>query len=123
MSFDFSKITCSKEIGGGTGYQDYCAGRGIEDIIKIGFNEIVEALDLWEPEEQFFLYLEWDALRTALKQYLGRDEGVDAERYRIASIVHDADEIEISQVIGPIKDMPKIVSCIKRAAAPSDQSE
>jgi hypothetical protein len=122
LDFDFSKITCSKEIGGGTGYLEYCVGKSVEEILEIHFNELIQALGLDDPDDQFFLYLEWDALRTALCQYLGKEEEVDRERYQLVSIAHEQNFIEISQVIHPEQNMPKLVSCFKRSAQPSDQS-
>jgi hypothetical protein len=122
LDFDFSKITCSKEIGGGTGYMEYCSGKPVEEILAFHFNDLTRVLGLDDPDDQFFLYLEWDALRTALCQYLGNEADVDRERYQLASIAHEKDFVEISQVIHPEQNMPKLVSCFKRSLQPSDQS-
>ena len=122
LDFDFSKITCSKEIGGGTGYAEYCSGKPAEEVLALDFNELTRILGLDDPDDQFFLYLEWDALRTALCQYLGNEEEVDRERYQLASIAHETDFIEISQVIHPEQNMPKLVSCFKRSVEPLNQS-
>jgi hypothetical protein len=122
LDFDFSKITCSKEIGGGTGYREYCSGKPSQEILAIDFNDLIRSLNLEDPDDQFFLYLEWDALRTALCQYLGNEEDVDRERYQLASIIHEEDFIEISQVIHPEQNMPKLVSCFKKSVQPSNQS-
>ena len=122
LDFDFSKITCSKEIGGGTGYMEYCAGKSVEEILAFHFSDLTRVLGLDDPDDQFFLYLEWDALRTALCQYLGNEEDVDRERYQLVSIAHEKDFVEISQVIHPEQNMPKLVSCFKRSVQPSDQS-
>lgn len=115
LDFDFSKITCSKEIGGETGYKGYCVGKSIDEIARIDFADLLGWFAPEDTEAQFFLYLEWDALRTALAQYRGRDEEVDTERYQLSSISYDEDGVEICQVIRPPTDMPKIVSCAVRA--------
>ena len=115
LDFDFSKITCSKEIGGGTGYMEYCSGKSAQEILTFDFNDLTRILGMQDPDDQFFLYLEWDALRTALCQYLGNDEEIDRERYQLSSIIHEIDFIEISQVIHPQQNMPKLVSCLKRS--------
>lgn len=115
LDFDFSKITCSKEIGGGTGYMEYCSGKSAQEILTFDFNDLTRILGMQDPEDQFFLYLEWDALRTALCQYLGNEEEIDRERYQLSSIIHEIDFIEISQVIHPQQNMPKLVSCFKRS--------
>jgi len=122
LDFDFSKITCSKEIGGGTGYMEYCSGKPAEEVLALDFNDLTRILGLDDPDDQFFLYLEWDALRTALCQYLGNEQEVDRERYQLASIAHETDFIEISQVIHPEQNIPKLVSCFKRSVEPLNQS-
>ena len=118
IDFDFAKITCSKPIGGGTGYREYCIGRSAEEILEFDFSELVKQLELQETEDQFLFFLEWEAVGSALAHYLGRSDDVDHERYQIASITYD-ETIEIFQVVKPLKEMPKIIPCRKRGA---DQS-
>lgn len=113
VDFDYEKLTCSKTIGGGTGYKEYCAGRKIEEIAQIDFADLLEMFNPEESEDQFFLYLEWDALRTTIAQYQGGD--VDLEKYQLASVTWDEGNVEICQVIRPPKDLPKIVSCAVKA--------
>ncbi len=122
LDFDFSKITCSKEIGGGTGYREHCLGKTIEEISTFDFNSLISVFALEDPEDQFFLYLEWDALRTAIAQYLGHDAEIDTERYQLASIAHAPDGVEICQVIRPVESLPKITSCFKRTSQSQNQS-
>ncbi|MFQ5672200.1 MAG: hypothetical protein ACE5G9_03820 [Nitrospinales bacterium] len=117
LDFDFSKITCSKQIAGGTGYESYCRGRQIDEIFRVEFEEILRHFNPEDEEGRFFLYLEWDALRTSIAQYLGLEKGIDKERYKISSITYDEERVEICQVIRPPREMPKkIVSCAVRAA-------
>lgn len=113
VSFDFAKITCGREINGETAYQKYCRGHTLDEILKFGFSETVKKLDLQKDEEkQYVLYLEWDALRSAIVQYLGVDiEGVDHERCIISSITHDENGVEIAEVILPPHELPKILPC------------
>lgn len=112
ISFEFAKITCGREITAKTGYNTYCCGKTLKDIILISFSEAVAAVNIHEEEMQYVLYLEWDALRSAIAQYLGVDiDGIDKERCRITSIEHDEDGIEIAQVILPPSEMPKILPC------------
>ena len=56
--------------------------------------------------------MEWEALHTAIAQLLG--VSVDNKRYKIASISHDETGTTINQLMSPLKEMPKIVSCLKR---------
>ena len=115
IDFDFSKITCSKEIGGGTGYLEYCKGKSVEEIMQVDFQMSLEFLNPETDEDQFFLYLEWDALRTSIAQYLGNISNIDQNRYQVASITCDKIGVTIVQIIQPPEQMPKIVSCKKRA--------
>lgn len=121
LDFDFSKITCGKEIGYRAGYQKYCQGRHIDEIFKIELDEVLRHFDPLGTEEQFLLYLEWEALRTSIAQYLGLEKEVDAQRYKISSILYGEDSVEICQVIRPPSEMPKkIVSCATRSAGAGD---
>ena len=63
----------------------------------------------------FLVYLEWSALRSALIQYLGRDEDVDTEHFEVASVEYNDQEVQIIQVIRPNTEMPKIQSCFQRS--------
>ncbi len=113
ISFDFAKITCGREISAKTDYQKYCQGRTLAEILQFKFTKVVRDLDLETDEErQFVLYLEWDALRSAIAEYLGVEiEGIDRDRCKITSICHDEKGIEIAEVILPPSQMPKILPC------------
>ena len=113
VKFEFAKITCSSEIAGNTGLSKFCAGKTIQEIFGLDFYMLVSALDLnTEEERQFILYLELDALKAGLAQYLGVDHpSVDRERCRITSIEYAPDFIEISEAILPPKELPKILPC------------
>lgn len=112
LSFEFAKITCGKEISAGTGYNGYCRGKTLKEILALSCQKAAEDLKIKEEERQFILYLEWDALRSAVAHYLGiEDTDIDTERCRIASIGRDEKGIEIVQAILPPKEMPKILPC------------
>ena len=115
IDYNFSKDTCGKIIGDGTGYKKICAGLKIEDILDIEFPDLIEKLGTEGSEEQFLLYLEWDALRSAVAEYQGIGEGEESKKRQIASIIHDENEVEICQIIQPPEDMPKLVPCRVRA--------
>ncbi len=113
IKFDFAKITCSSEIGGGTGLSQFCAGKTLEAILELDFYMLRSALNLNENEEaQFIMYLELSALKAGIAQYLGRDHpSIDPDRCQITSIEHTAEYIEIAEVILPPKELPKILPC------------
>ena len=113
VEFDFAKITCGREITAKTGYSRYCVGRTLEEILAIPFMKAVTDLGHNKDEEaQFILYLEWDALRSAIAQYVGiESDDIDLNRCRITSIAYTENEIEIAEVILPPKELPKIIAC------------
>lgn len=113
VKFEFAKITCSSEIGGGRKLSQFCEGKALEEILGIDFRMLVSALNLNSDEEsQFILYMELDALKSAIVQYLGIEyEGVDIERCKISSIEQTEDSIDIALVILPPKELPKILPC------------
>ena len=117
INFEFSKITCNKEIGGGTGYLEYCKNKSADEIVQVEFEEPLQILKPKSTEDQFFLYMEWDALRTCLAQFVGSEIDVDLKQYRIASIDSNKSSTSIIQFMSPPEKMPKIIPCIKRANA------
>lgn len=112
VSFEYAKITCGSEISGGTGFSEYCKGKDLQTILKLDFAQINHDLKPKDEETQFILYSEWDALRSAVGQYLGiHDEQIDTERCRITSIDYTDEGIEVAEVILPPKELPKILPC------------
>ena len=112
VSYEYAKITCGKEIDGKTKFGQYCAGRDLEEILHLTYEEVLKDLKLSDDEKKFILYLEWDALRSAIGLYLGvLDENIDTDRCAITSIEHNETGIEIAEVILPPKEMPKILPC------------
>lgn len=111
-SFQFAKITCSSEISGQTGLSAWCKGRALEEILDLDFNMLRSALNLNDEERQFIMYLELDALKAGIAQYLGVEHpAVDGDRCRITSIERTEDYIEIAEIILPPKELPKILPC------------
>ncbi len=112
LSFEYAKITCGQEITAQTGLSQYLKDKTLPEIIDLAFPQVSKDLNTQEEEAQFILYLEWAALRSAIAQYLGKDdEELDAERCQIASIDYTEEGIEIAEVILPPKELPKIMSC------------
>ena len=117
ITFDFSKLTCQKAVGGKTGFVNLCRGKHIDKVIQLEFSDLVVDLGLTCSEEQFLLYLEWDALGAALKQYQGDYSKVDMDRYQIATIAYESGQVEIRQMVSSPKEMPKLIPCRKREAS------
>ena len=120
LSFEFAKITCSSEISAQTGLSSFCSGKILPEVLDLDFHMLVSALNLNEDQEkQFILYLELEALKAGIVQYLGMDDAaVDPDRCRITAIEHAHDYIEVALVILPPKELPKIISCAKSTPSP-----
>jgi len=110
--FEFAKITCGKEISAQTGLSDHLKGKPLKEVLSVSYREAVDQLHITDQENQFILYLEWDALRSAIAHYLGQENpDIDHNRCRIASIEQTEKGTEIALVILPPKEMPKILPC------------
>ncbi|MBT6410758.1 MAG: hypothetical protein HOK16_14940 [Nitrospina sp.] len=114
VSFDFSKLTCNKPVGGGTGFMEFCQGKPVDQVTQLEFSDLVIDLGLTDTEEQFLLYMEWDALGAALSQYQGGQQEVDRDRYQIATIAYESNQVEIKQMVASPEEMPKLIPCRKR---------
>ena len=117
IGYDYAKLSCDKAIGNGQSFHKHCEGQPIQIILEWEFSKILEDLHLPEEdsENQFLVYLEWSALRSALIQYLGREDDVDTEHFEVASVEYTDQQVEITQVIHPNSDLPKLQSCFKRS--------
>jgi hypothetical protein len=112
VSFDFAKITCGQPIDHETGFARHCRSKTLPEILAMDFIPLTRDLNILNDEVQFVLYLEWDALRCAIAQYLGKDiPEIDKNRCQISEISHSEEGIEIAQVILPPAEMPKIIAC------------
>ena len=113
VKFDFAKITCSSEIAGSKLLSDFCVGRSLEEVLALDFRMLVAALSLNDDEEaQFILYMEFDALKAAIVQYLGIEHpDVDMERCKVSSVEHTEEFTDIAIIILPPKELPKILPC------------
>jgi hypothetical protein len=114
LNFEFSKMTCQKEVGGGTGFLDYCLGKSVDSLSQMEFQDINDELELHDTESQFLLFLEWSALGAALDQYQGILPPNDQEQYQIATIAYESDQVEIKQMVLAPSEMPKIIPCRKK---------
>ena len=107
-------------MGGGTGFEELCRGKSVEEVMQFEFSDLITNLGLIDSEEQFLLYLEWDALGAALDQYQGGQRDVDMDRYQIATIAYESNQVEIRQMVAPPTEMPKLIACRKRVPEKTD---
>ena len=112
VSFEYAKITCGREINGGTNFSSYCKGKDLTEILQIPFAQVNNEINPPDEETQFILYLEWDVLRSGIGLYLGiEDKEIDTERCKITSIDYTEEGIEIAEIVLPPKELPKILPC------------
>ena len=114
LDFEYSKITCNKEIGAGSEFREYCIGKPVDILSKLEFDDLINFFQLDDTESQFLLFLEWRALSVALDQYQGKLTPKEDDKYQIATISYESDRVEIKQVVLEPPEMPKIIPCRKR---------
>jgi len=114
LDFEYSKITCNKEIDAGSGFREYCIGKPVDILSKLEFDDLINIFQLRDTESQFLLFLEWRALSVALDQYQGKLTPKEDDKYQIATISYESDRVEIKQVVLEPPEMPKIIPCRKR---------
>ena len=114
LEFEYSKITCNKEIDAGSGFREYCIGKPVDILSKLEFNDLINIFQLCDTESQFLLFLEWRALSVALDQYQGNLIPKEENKYQIATIAYESDRVEIKQIVLEPPEMPKVIPCRKR---------
>jgi len=114
LDFEYTKSTCNKEIGGNTGFREFCIGKPIKTLSNLEFHDLVDSLEIQNLETQFLFFLEWSALGIALDQYQGLVSPKDDDRYQIADISYESNQVEIKQIILAPSNMPKIIPCRKK---------
>ena len=114
LEFEYSKITCNKEIDAGSGFREYCIGKPVDILSKLEFNDLINVFQLCDTESQFLLFLEWRALSVALDQYQGNLIPKEENKYQIATIAYESDRVEIKQIVLEPPEMPKVIPCRKR---------
>ncbi len=115
LDFDFSKITCGKDISGQISLKEIFLGIDISEILSLEFPQIMEKIQPGNTEDEFFLYLEWLALLSGLSKYIGEISDSELTRFKIASIEQDENGTLIQLVAMPPENLPKIESCFKRS--------
>ena len=109
LDFDFYKIACGSPIVSQCGFREYCTGRKATDFLEMDYSAVIRDLNVTDEEQQFVVFLEWDALRCAIAKYLGAAvPGADGDRCQIIAIKHEDNKIEISEVILPPKNLPSV---------------
>jgi len=120
IDYEFSKLSCSKPIGAGEVFKNYCLERAIDEIYDLRLEDLFKQAASDNEEDRFLLYLEWEAVRACIALYQGRTEWDEHERYKIASILHENECISISLAAEPLSEMPRVLPCSIRNS--SDQS-
>jgi len=84
-------------------------GKPLQDIVDLSFDKAIKDLNANTEEDQFFLHIELDALKCALAQFIGNEtDNIDKDRCHIESIKEKEEGSEITVILLPPKDLPKI---------------
>jgi hypothetical protein len=108
LDYEYSKITCGKEINANSKLLEHFQNRPIIDITNSTLEQVVQELKPLTSDDQFLLFLEWDALRNAVFQYMGKELQGYSDRYKLASISYEENHVEIQQNILPLSDVTHI---------------
>ncbi len=108
LNYDYSKITCGKEINTNSKLLKHFQNKPITEITNSTLEQVVEKIKPLTKDEQFLLFLEWDALRNAVFQYVGQELQGYADRYQLNSITYEANHVEIQQNILPLSDVTDV---------------
>ncbi|MDH3974650.1 MAG: hypothetical protein OEV42_10275 [Deltaproteobacteria bacterium] len=110
-SYEYEKISCGKNVGPGESYRSFCIGKIIDHLSEVTFEAAKKACPFEKREEEFLLYLEWKAVREALREYLGKERGPDSKRYKMAEIIAEKDCTILKMIILEPDNMPEIIPC------------
>lgn len=110
-SYQYEKISCQKSIGTGDCYRNFCLGKIIDDLSEVTFDEAKKSCLIKNREDEFLLYLEWKAVREALREYLGKEKDASSDRYKMAEIIAERDYTLLKMIIEPPAELPEIVPC------------
>ena len=110
-SYQYEKITCGKNIGIGDLYQNFVHGKPVDYLSALTFEQVLKECTVANKDEEFLLYLEWKALREAIRGYIGESEESDSTRYKIAEIIAEEGSVVIKMIICPPGDLPEVIPC------------
>ena len=108
LDYDYSKITCGKEINANSKLLAYFQKKPITEITNSTLELVLKELKPFTKDDQFLLFLEWDALRNAVFQYMGQELQGYSDRYQLASITFEENHVEIQQNILPLSDVKRV---------------
>jgi hypothetical protein len=107
IDYDYCKITCGREVNTNSVLLELFVGKPVSFITNSTLADVAKKLKLMSNEDQFLLYLEWDALRNAIFQYMGKELQGYSNRYQLAAISYEKNFVEIRQNILPLTGAPQ----------------
>ncbi|MDT8316912.1 MAG: hypothetical protein RQ824_02835 [bacterium] len=111
VSYQYEKMTCGKNIGIGGLYGSLVYGKSADYLSDLSFEQVLKKCTVADKDEEFLLYLEWKALREAIRGYIGKSMEKESARYKIAEIIAGEGEVTIKMIICPPGDLPEIIPC------------
>jgi len=112
VSFEYHRSLCGQVLASRGTFSDYCRGKNLTEILRLEFEAVAQDIPTQDDEERFYLFLEWDALKCAVGQFLGVDEeGIDCSRCQPLSVKHDEAGLEVTELILPPQNLPDHTTC------------
>ena len=71
INFNYSKNTCGKEVGSGTGFLDFCIGKSVDVLVELEFDKLIDILDLSDSETQFLLFFGMECIKQCIGSIFG----------------------------------------------------
>ncbi len=110
-SYQYEKMTCGKNVGIGALYRNFAYGKSVDCLSNLNFEQVLKECAVANKDEEFLLYLEWKALREAIRGYIGESRESDSTRYKIAEIIAEEGSVVIKMIICPLGDLPGVIPC------------
>lgn len=108
--FDFVKNTCQQSIGQSGLCLKSFKGMLVSDILASDFRDEWNELSSQDEQDEFLLFMQWQALTSSLKVLLGEEDagllGID-----VVMLEMDNGVMQAKMLVNPPREMPKIVSC------------
>jgi hypothetical protein len=104
-SYQYEKMACGKNYG-----------KSVDYLSDLNFEQVLKECTVANKDEEFLLYLEWKALREAIRGYMGESRGSDSTRYKIAEIIAEEGAVVIKMIIYPPGDLPEVIPCGEQGA-------
>lgn len=107
IDYTYSKYTCGKPIGIGSGLKTLLAGKPARTVLDLSPRDAIRRLNLQSDEDQVLLMVEHEAVTAAVGFLYGVETPV-TPRYSINRMSQEPDHTEIDIDAAPLPTAPKV---------------